>query len=152
MPVSPPFPSGYVCVLVAQSCPTLCDSMDWACQVPLFMGFSRQEYWSGLPFPSPGDLPNPRIKPGSSALQADSLPSEPSAVPYAEGVAYRWYCGEPHLLFSSITLRFICLSLLFTYSSIYLFITSTDFSYNFQDPSWDLLEDSSPLLGNIVIA
>ena len=46
-------------------------------QAPLFMGFSRQEYWSGLPCPPPGDLPNPGIKPGSSALQADSLPSEP---------------------------------------------------------------------------
>ena len=41
------------------------------------MGFSRQECWSGLPFPSPGDLPNPGIKPGSPALQADILPSEP---------------------------------------------------------------------------
>ena len=41
------------------------------------MEFSRQEYWSGLPFPSPEDLPNPRIEPGSSALQADALPSEP---------------------------------------------------------------------------
>ena len=40
------------------------------------MGFSRQEYWNGLPFPSPGDLPNPGIKPGSPALQADTLPSE----------------------------------------------------------------------------
>ena len=46
-------------------------------QAPLFMGFSRQEYWSGLPFPSPGDLPNPWIEPGSPALQADSLPSDP---------------------------------------------------------------------------
>ena len=46
-------------------------------QAPLFMGFSRQEYWSGLPFPSPGVLPDPRIEPGSPALQADSLPSEP---------------------------------------------------------------------------
>ena len=45
-------------------------------QAPLSMGFSRQEYWSGLPFPSPEDLPNPGIKPGSPALQADSLPSE----------------------------------------------------------------------------
>ena len=44
---------------------------------PLSMGFSRQEYWSGLPFPSPGDLPNPGIKPGSPALQADALSSEP---------------------------------------------------------------------------
>ena len=42
-------------------------------QAPLSMGFSRQEYWSGLPFPSPEDLPDPGIKPGSPALQADSL-------------------------------------------------------------------------------
>ena len=41
------------------------------------MGFSRQECWSGWPFPSPGDLPDPGIKPGSPALQADALPSEP---------------------------------------------------------------------------
>ena len=46
-------------------------------QAPLFMGFSRQENWSGLPFPSPGDLPDPGIKPRSPALQADSKPSEP---------------------------------------------------------------------------
>ena len=43
-------------------------------QAPLSMEFSRQEYWCGLPFPPPGDLPNPGIKPGSPALQADSLP------------------------------------------------------------------------------
>ena len=42
------------------------------------MEFSTQEYWSGLPFPSPGDLPNPGIKPGSPALQENSLPSEPA--------------------------------------------------------------------------
>ena len=48
-----------------------------ACQAPLFMGFSRQEYWSGLPFPSAGDLPQSGIKPRSPALQKDSLPSEP---------------------------------------------------------------------------
>ena len=41
------------------------------------MEFSRQEYWSGLPFPSPGDLPNPGIEPGSPTLQADALPPEP---------------------------------------------------------------------------
>ena len=45
-------------------------------QVPLSVGFPRQEHWSGLPFPPPGDLPNSRIKPTSPALQADSLPSE----------------------------------------------------------------------------
>ena len=46
-------------------------------QAPLSMGFSRQEYWSGLPCPSPGDLPNPGIKPKSPALQVDLLLSEP---------------------------------------------------------------------------
>ena len=46
-------------------------------QAPRPVGFSRQECWSGLPFPSPGDLPNPGIEPGSPALQADTLPSEP---------------------------------------------------------------------------
>ena len=46
-------------------------------QAPLSMVFFRQGYWSGLPFPSPGDLPDPEIKPGSPALQADALPSEP---------------------------------------------------------------------------
>ena len=48
-----------------------------AYQAPPSVGFSRQEYWSGLPFPSPGDLLNPGIEPGSPALQADVLPSEP---------------------------------------------------------------------------
>ena len=50
-----------------------------AYQAPPSMGFSRQEYWSGLPFPSPGDLPNPGIEPRSPTLQADALTSEPPA-------------------------------------------------------------------------
>ena len=50
-------------------------------QTPLSIGFSRQEHWSGLPFLSPGDLPNPGIEAGSPALQADSLPSEPPGKP-----------------------------------------------------------------------
>ena len=50
-------------------------------QAPPSMGFSRQEYWSGLPFPSAGDLPNPGIEPGSPALWADSLLSEPPGKP-----------------------------------------------------------------------
>ena len=50
-------------------------------QAPWSMESSRQEYWSGLPFPSPGDLPNPGMEPGSPALQADSLPSEPQGKP-----------------------------------------------------------------------
>ena len=68
-------------MLVAKLCLTLCDPMDCSCQAPLSMEFSRQEHWSGLPFPSPGDLPNPGIKPGSPASQADSLPSEPPGKP-----------------------------------------------------------------------
>ena len=63
---------------VAQWCPTLCDPMDSSLyQAPLSMGFSRQEYWSGLPFPSPGNLPDPGIKLRSPALYTDALPSEP---------------------------------------------------------------------------
>ena len=50
-------------------------------QALLSIGLSIQEYWSGFPFPSPGDLPNPGFDPGSPALQADSLLSEPSAIP-----------------------------------------------------------------------
>ena len=50
------------------------------------MEFSRPEYWSGYPFPSPGDFPNPGIKPRSSALQADSLPAEPQGKPKNTGV------------------------------------------------------------------
>ena len=50
-------------------------------QAPLSMGFSRQEYWSGLPYPPPGRLPNPGIKPRSPALQVNSLPSEAPGKP-----------------------------------------------------------------------
>ena len=67
-----------------------------ACQAPLFMGFPRQGYWSGLPFPSPGDLPDPGIKPGSPTLQADPLPSEPP--------------GSPKLLTNDIFFHFCALS------------------------------------------
>ena len=74
---------------VAQSCLTLCDPVD--CSLPPSMGFSRQGYWRGLPFPSPGDLPDPGIEPGSPTLQADTLPSEPPEKPPWSGV---------HVLFS----------------------------------------------------
>ena len=50
------------------------------------MGFSRQEYWIGLPFPSSGDLLDPGVEPGSPALQADSLPSEPPGKPHQIGI------------------------------------------------------------------
>ena len=66
------------------SCSVVSESVTpWtvACQASLPMGFCRQEYWSGLPFSSAGDLPNPVIEPGSPTLQADSLPSEPPGKP-----------------------------------------------------------------------
>ena len=63
-------------VLVAKLCPVLVNPGTVARQAPLSREFSRQEYWSGLPFPSPGDLPDPRIEPGSPALQADDLLTE----------------------------------------------------------------------------
>ena len=68
-------PSSALKVKVAQSCLTI-QSME----------FSSPEYWSGYPFPSPGDLPNPRIKPRSPTLQADSLPAEPQGKPKNTGV------------------------------------------------------------------
>ena len=72
-------------VLVPQSCPTLAHPLPtpWtvAHQASLSMGFSRQQLWSGLPFPSPGDLPDPGIKP---VLQADSLLSEPPGKQFVE--------------------------------------------------------------------
>ena len=68
-----------VCAKSLHLCPTVCDPM--GCQAPLSMGFSRQEYWSGLPRPSPGDLPDPGVEPRSPALQVNSLPSEPQGKP-----------------------------------------------------------------------
>ena len=62
--------------LVAKCCLTLATPWTVACQAPLSTGFSRQEYWSGLPFPSPGDLPDPGIEARSPSLQTDSLLTE----------------------------------------------------------------------------
>ena len=66
--------------LVVQSCPTLVTPWTVACQAPLSIGFSRQKYWSGLPFPSPGDLPDPGTEPESPRLQAHSLPTSRTAL------------------------------------------------------------------------
>ena len=62
--------------LVAKSCLTLVTPQTVVCQAPLSVEFSRQEYWSGLPFTSSGALPHPGIEPGSPESQADSLPPE----------------------------------------------------------------------------
>ena len=73
--------------LVTKSCPTLETPWTVACQAPLSMEFSRQEYWSGLPFsfslPFPGNLPDPGIKPRSPPSQADFLPTELQGKPYS---------------------------------------------------------------------
>ena len=77
-------------------------------QVPLSMGFSRQEFWSGLPFPSPGDLSNPGIEPRSPALQADSLPAEPQGKPFV--LKYIRICRESakglHKILKAVSRRF----------------------------------------------
>ena len=85
----------YVPVLVAQSCPTLCNAWTVARQPPLSMGSSRQELWSGLPFPSPGNLPNPGIEPWSPALEADSFLSEPLRLLLLSRFSRVWLCATP---------------------------------------------------------
>ena len=72
-----------ICENESISCSVMSDSVPWtaAHQAPLTMEFSRQEWWSGLPFPSPGDLPDPGVESRSSVLQADSLPTEPPEQP-----------------------------------------------------------------------
>ena len=75
-------------------------------QAPLSMEFSRQEYWSGLPFPSPGDLRKPGIEPRSPALQADALPSEPPGKsPYAKGTCQTLDILTDEFLYRSRRLR-----------------------------------------------
>ena len=74
--------------LVTQLCPTLVTPWTAARQAPLSMGFSKQKYWSELPFPPPGDLPNPGTEPGSPAWQADSLLTEPAGKP-----SFSWHVG-----------------------------------------------------------
>ena len=74
--------------LVAKLYLTLATPWTVACQVPLSMGFTKQEHGSGLPFPSPGDLPDPRIEPRIPALQADSLLTGPPD--WRSGISYKW--------------------------------------------------------------
>ena len=72
-----------------------------ALQAPLFMELSRQEYWNGLPFPSPGALPHPGIEPGSSTLQADSLLPEPPGKPLGSQPSYNSLCSKLKLSLTS---------------------------------------------------
>ena len=90
-----------VCVLVAQSCLTLCDPMDCTRQASLSIEFSRQEYLSGLPFPSPEELPNPGIKPWSPASQVGSLPFELKGSPH-KSITLLTYTDHENTLHSPI--------------------------------------------------
>ena len=78
---------------VAQSCQTLCNPMDCSLLGSSIHGFSRQKYWTGLPFPSPGDLPYSGIKLRSCTLQADSLLSKPPGKPNTEYIPLRMKCS-----------------------------------------------------------
>ena len=80
--------------MCALSCLTLGDSMDCGCQAPLSMGFTRQDCWSGLPFPSPGDLPDPGIKPTSLASPALPVNSVPLAPHKGSGTPLQYFCLE----------------------------------------------------------
>ena len=83
-----------LCCACASLRPTLDTSWIVTRHAPLFMGFFRRQYWSGLPFPPPGDLPNPGtepVPPVSLAMQADSLPAKPSGKPSL----YAGYCVCP---------------------------------------------------------
>ena len=95
---------------VAQSCSTLCDPWTVTHQAPLSMEFSSQEYRSGLPFSSPGDLPDPGIEPMSPALQADSVLSETTRKPK--------FCKQTVSVFP-IYLEAICVNVI-ECSSLYL--------------------------------
>ena len=75
--------------LVTQSCLTLSTPWTAACQTPLSLGFSRQDYWSGLPFLSPEDIPNPGIKPMSPALAGKFFTTEPPVKPTQQTLADR---------------------------------------------------------------
>ena len=87
---------------VPQSCPLFATLWTVAYQAPPSMGFSRQEYWSGLPFPSPGDLPDSGIEPGSPALQADALTSQPGSKLRKECIQ-AVYCHPAYLTYKQST-------------------------------------------------
>ena len=91
-----------------------------ACQASLSMEFSRQEYWRVFPFPSPGDLPYPGTEPGSPALQADSVPTEPLAIAFCK--MYFFICIGPH---GNLELNQGILTLVFKYpEDTYLDVSS----------------------------
>ena len=133
-----------------------------AYQAPPSMGFSRQEYWSGLPLPSPGDLPNPGIKPRFSALQADTLPYKPPGkplpIPYIVSIMYicqSQSSNSSHLPLSPIPLFSMSVSPsalqirlsipIFFKFHIYVLIYSICFSPDLLHSVWKTLSPSTSL-------
>ena len=120
-------------------------------QAPPSMGFSRQEYWNGLPFPSPGDLPDPGIKPRSPALQADALTSEPPGKPLSLPYA-NWASQEGclfHLRFSFQSSDF----LLFHFCGLFLSLSFSHHRFRLLFPiqgfPGDSISKESACLGSI---
>ena len=106
-------------MLVAQSCLTLCDSVDGSPPGSSVHGISQAKYGAGKPFPSPGDPPNPRIEPGSPVLQMDSLPSElPRLFLYTYAPSFLWgfffSIRVYHRILSGVLYGPCCFSILYT--------------------------------------
>ena len=128
-----------------------------ACQAPPSMEFSRQEYWSGLPFPSPGDLPDPGIQPRSPALQADaSLPSEPPGKSWGSHCTYNssgnhlgsssiYPKSNPsHIPIATYKVQFAMISHLNNWNSLL-----TDLSVFILDPLWCIFWAKIVIIFNI---
>ena len=105
----------YVCVKVKSLSRVRLFVTPWTVpyQAPLSMVFSRQQYWSGLPFPSPGDLPKPGIEPGSPTLQTDTLPSEPLGKFYGNTmlpmeISHPQHSSQSALIKTSSIMSFFC--------------------------------------------
>ena len=96
------------CMLLLQSCLILCDLWTIARQAPLSMGFSRQEHWSGLSCPTPGDLPDPGIKPTSPALQVDSLPMSHWGSHFHPLFFYKSLSANPQILKPHCSASILC--------------------------------------------
>ena len=120
-------------MLITQLCLTLVIPWTVAHQAPLSMVFPRQEYWSGLPFPSPGNFPNPGIKPRSPALLADSLLSEVTGKPLVRTKILSFHFlsqqlgSQDHFLCSNA--RSFCLPLLLTNLALCLSANKTGINY-----------------------
>jgi len=109
----------WCCCLVAKSCPALCDLMDCSPPGPVSVGFPWKEYWSGLPFPIPGDFPDPGIRPKSSALAGRFFTTEP---PGKTPSGLRWCSLAQHHLTVALVLQHKLLAWLAASFAYFLFM------------------------------